>query len=216
MGETQTVNQTKKDFKPLIKLISWIVGAVGAVALLISIISLIVLGSKDYTKNKKYVYEESFMGMAMKVELTLKKDGKFTEIANIMGEVEDEEGKYYVSGGKLYVDYAWDDDTIDDAGFEEYGKISATKIAIEDAESGMSVAMVCKSAKTQKNVSIVFVVIGSILVVVGAATLVVTDYLSKKDRIIIEQTTSAQEKANISNIEESKTQVVEQESDSQE
>lgn len=182
MEGIQTAGTNKRDIKSLIKLISWIVGAVGAVALLISIISLIVLGSKDYTKNKKYVYEESLMGMTMKVELTLKDDGTFTEIANIMGEIESESGKFYVTHGKLYVDYAYDDDTLDDTGFEEYGKISATRIHIEDL--GMNVSMVCKSAKTQQNVSIAFVVIGSILVVASAGTLITIDYLSKRNRII--------------------------------
>lgn len=177
----EEVRNVKKDLKPLIKLIAWIAGAVGCLVLVCSIISLIVLGTKDYTKDKEYAYKQSFMSMTMEIDILLKDNGTFVESATFPGEeIEIETGKYYVKNNILYVDYSYDDADLDNIGFEKYGKISATRIVVEDEESSLKATMTCKSAKTQQNISITFVVIGSILIVVGASTIMIIKYLDKK------------------------------------
>ena len=175
------MEENKKDYKPLISLISKIAIYVGLIVLIISAICLIVVSSKDYTKDKEYKYEQTIFGMEFEVDIVLKDNGTFIETAIIPGDpVEVLTGKYFVKSGNLYLDYDYDNGTYEDVGFELYGEIDATEIEIE--MEGLSVEMVCKSAKTQENLSITFTIIGSILFAAGLIGKAVVRYLENKTK----------------------------------
>ena len=174
--------KTKKDYKPLISLISKLAIYIGAIVVIVASISLIIVNSKDYTKDKDYRYKQTIFGMDFEADILLKDNGTFVETAIIPGEpVEVLTGKYFVKSGNLYVDYDYDNGTYEDVGFELYGEIDATEIEIE--MDGLSIEMVCKSAKTQENLSTAFTIIGSILLVAGIVGKVVVRYLENKNQV---------------------------------
>lgn len=189
MEEQKNVG-TKRNVRPKLRLAGWITFGVGCLTMIISIICLIIIGAKDYTKNKAYEFKVSFLGANMCAEITLYDDGTYVETYDFMGEADISYGKYFVIGGKLFVNDSSDDGTMNDEGYVEYGKISATKIVITNEETGVNPKMICKRTKTKQNVAIAFTVVGVVLVAISITGVVLT-YVIKGKHIESQQNVMA-------------------------
>ena len=162
MGEMQYYNYSSH-VKSRLKLVSKIFNIIGVIAILISAVSLIMLSTKEFTKNKSYKYSNTILGIPFEISITLKDDSVAFVSTTVFGKSESGESKYYVEDGILYME----SDDEENPGFKKVGKITTTKIVLEGYEDTMGMDLVCKSAKIQQKISIAVVISGAVILAIG-------------------------------------------------
>ena len=170
-------NNYRQPEKSRLKVASKICYIISIIAILVSAVSLIILATKDYTKNKKYEYSSSILGIPFGFSITLKDDEVAIVSTSALGETESGEVKYYVEDGVLYME-SLDDESL---GFQKVGKISSTKVVVENSEYDLSMALVCESAKIQQNVSIAVISVGGVVLLAA----IIMTAISKKNKNFI-------------------------------